>query len=98
MASLLTLKDLLHCQGSILQTRADTPLQAEAEVPVILLQTHAHLFTYIMPKIDIFQVEQMAKISEPVCIVESLIGNPYMDRMFQGMIKVIYDYVMHYNN
>lgn len=38
----LTLKDLLHRNGSVLQAGAYAPLQAEAQVSAFLLQAHTH--------------------------------------------------------
>lgn len=45
-ASVLTLEDLLHCEWSVLQTGANTSLQAEAQIPAFLLQTHTHTLTW----------------------------------------------------
>lgn len=36
----LTLEDLLHRNGSVLQAGADAPLQAEAQISALLLQAH----------------------------------------------------------
>lgn len=45
-ASVLTLEDLLHCEWFVLQTGANTSLQAEAQIPAVLLQMHTHTLTW----------------------------------------------------
>lgn len=42
----LTLKNLLYTEGSVPQTGAHTPLQTEAQISVILLQSHTHVPTW----------------------------------------------------
>lgn len=42
----LTLKDLLHCERFVLRAGAHSSLQAESQVPALLLQTHTHPLTW----------------------------------------------------